>query len=42
MQPFAGFIGDKMAMNNSTATMAAVTSIRDYRTGQIIRERAAA
>lgn len=41
LQPFMGYIGDKPAMNNSTATMAQVTSIRDYSTGQIIRERAA-
>lgn len=41
LQPFMGYVGDRPAMDNRTATMAAVTSIRDCRTGQVIRERAA-
>lgn len=41
LHPFIGFIGEKAAWNNSREQMNAVTSIRDYRTGQVIREREA-
>lgn len=41
VQPLCGFIGDKMAMNNSRDTMSRVDSIRDYRTGVIVKRKAA-
>lgn len=37
---FIAYMGDKATWNNSTAQMNAVTSIRNWRTGQVIRERA--
>lgn len=42
LQPFSAYFADgKLAWNNSREQMAAVTSIRYHRTGQVVRERAA-
>lgn len=42
VQPLHGFIGEKPAWNNSSELMARVDSIRDCRTGAIVKQRAAA
>lgn len=37
---FLAYMGDKPTSNNSAAQMRAVTSIRNWKTGQVIRQRA--
>lgn len=39
VQPLVGFIGNKPAWNNSRDMMARVDSIRDVRTGHIVKQR---
>ena len=39
LHPFVGYIGEKAVWNNHQTTMNQVTSIRDYKTGKVIRAR---